>query len=431
MKASGRRRPRIYYGWVMLAGMMVVSLASIGMTGPHRSLFIAPMTEELGFGTGAFGLAQSAQLVVGAASAPLWGWLIDRYGARFPLVIAGGVTALLVMLFSQVTEGWQLVVLFGFIGVLGLQAGQLHTTVPLAKWFVRKRARVMSLVFLGIPVGVLIWSPVAQYLIDSIGWRTTWLVMAAVGGVTIVTIGLLVVRRQPEDMGLLPDGLDPAEGEPQGVRLGQPPAVDEEYQWTRAEAMRSGAYWRMTMAMGLQMFAFGSLVIFRIPYFQGRGVDETLVALALGSEGLSAILVGLTLSFLLERFQIRYAAGIGYALMVSSALLTIVATTVWQMFTAFFLFGMAVAMMNIVLSTMWPAYFGRAHIGSIRGMARLVTLPLAASGAPMSGFMQEQFGTYIPAWWIAIGLLLIGGFLMTTTTSPSRRVPRGDVLQAT
>jgi sugar phosphate permease len=126
------------------------------------------------------------------------------------LIFAGLLTGLIVISFSRITSAWQLVALWGLLGFVGLQAGQLYTAVPLAKWFIRRRARAASLVFLGTPLGVMIWSPTVQWLISTVGWQTTWVIMASTGGTMVALIGLLIIRRQPEDMGLLPDG-DPQE----------------------------------------------------------------------------------------------------------------------------------------------------------------------------------------------------------------------------
>jgi predicted MFS family arabinose efflux permease len=419
-----QRRSRIFYGWIILVGLMAVTLASNAMTGPHRALFVKPMTADLGISLAAFGLAQSAQMVAGSLTAPLRGRIIDRFGARIPLVVAGLLTGMLVMSFSRITAAWHLIALFGLMGIIGLQAGQLYTSVPLAKWFVRRRARVISLVFLGIPVGVMLWSPIAQLLISGVGWRSAWVIMAASGGITVSLIGLLVIRRQPEDMGLLPDGDLPQElgqpglhtsGEVQRSVSGQP---DAEYPWTRSEALHNPAFWKVAIAFGLQMFSMGSLVIFRIPYFMDMDIDRGLVALGLSLEGVAAILVGVALGFVLERVNIRAAGGMGFFLMICAVVSTMLVTQVWQMFIAFFLFGMAIAMLNVVQNVMWPSYFGRTNVGAIRGTAMLVTLPFGALGAPAAGFVRDLTGGYFPAWWAAIVALSLGALLLLSTPSP-------------
>lgn len=415
------KRPRVFYGWVILGSLIVVTLAGSAMTGPHRALYITPMTDELGIALGAFGLAQSAQMVVGNLTAPFRGWLIDRIGARIPLVAAGLITGVLVMSLSLVTEAWHLIVIFGLTGVVGLQAGQLYTTVPLAKWFVRLRARVLSLVFLGIPIGVMLWSPTTQWLIDSVGWRSTWVLMAGSGGLTIAVVGLFLVRRQPEDMGLRPDG-DLLEELDSPATIGETD-TNYEYPWTRREVMKTRAFWKISIAFGLEAFAVGTLVMFRIPHFIDSGIDSQLVAWGLSMEGFSAILVATALGFILGRIHPRIAGVTGFSVMLIAVLLTMFATEVWEMFVAFFVFGLAIAMIVIVQNVLWPSYFGRAHIGAIRGVVMLVMLPFAGLGAPIAGFVHDSTGSYLPVWSAAAVALVVGALLLVST-SPPRPTPQ-------
>jgi len=341
------------------------------------------------------------------------------------LIFAGLLTGLIVISFSRITSAWQLVALWGLLGFVGLQAGQLYTAVPLAKWFIRRRARAASLVFLGTPLGVMIWSPTVQWLISTVGWQTTWVIMASTGGTMVALIGLLIIRRQPEDMGLLPDG-DPqeapaeaADGTPEADGPAAVSALHVDHSWTRAETVRSVTFWKLSLAFGMQVFGIGSLVIFRIPYFVGKGFAQSTVAWGLSSEGVSAILVALFLGFFMERVPVRYLGATGFLIMVTSAIVTMAATQTWQMVSAFFLFGMAIAILNVVQNTLWPAYFGRENVGTIRGMALLISLPFAATGAPAAGFVQDATGSYFQVWWIAIALMLASAALMFTTPPPS------------
>ena len=427
MNLSAFKRPRLYYGWIVLAGLTVTTFASNGMVGPHRALFIKPMTGELGFGQGAFGLAQSASQVAGSLLAPIRGRILDRYGARVPLAVVGLLTGVAVVLLSQVREGWQLVVVFGFIGLMGLQAGQLFTAVPLASWFVRKRGRVMAIVFLGTPVGVMLWSPLVQILINEVGWRSTWMILGTIGGLTAAAVSILIVRRRPEDMGLLPDGDQP---KPASGLADQPKEKEvepthsdplEEYPWTRSQAMHTITFWGLSAAFGLQMFAMGSLVTFRIPYFVDKGIDRNLVALGLSTEGVSAIFMAGILGFVLERVNIRRAAGVGFLVLAFSALVTMGASQTWHMFVAFFIFGMGVAFLNVVQATLWPAYFGRANLGAIRGMSVMLTLVFAAGGAPTAGFVHDITGSYLTVWSVSISLLVLGALLLFVTPAPRPR----------
>ena len=213
-----RSRPAggIFYGWWIVFGLALVSAAMTGMGGVNLGLFVAPMEEDLGFGQSLFGLAQTARLVgfsvTRLAGRPLLGPVWRPFAV---LIVAGLIMGLSVAAVSLIDAGWQMVLLFLIGGMTGLQGqgANLYSTVPISRWFHRMRGRAFSITFLGIPVGIFILSPVTQFLIDNVGWRDAWLILAVLGTIVTLLVAVLIIRRQPEDMGLLPDGRRGARGQ--------------------------------------------------------------------------------------------------------------------------------------------------------------------------------------------------------------------------
>ncbi len=423
--SEDKRAPRFFYGWYVVMGMAVVGGMVIAMGGANFGLFIEPMREALDTGDASFGLAQTARVIGVAVSAPFIGRLLDRHGARGPLAVAGFLTGLAVMALALVTAPWQMVAVFAVLGILGMQGGiTLYTTVPIARWFVRKRGRAMSLTIVGIPIGIAISAPVTQQLIKYVGWENAWLIFGGFGGIVIIAIALVVVRRQPEDMGLLPDGAAPPSDAGQAVAGGpegsKPPprSQPDEYQWTRAEAMRTGAFWRLAVVFGLVMFGQATMVIFRYPYFVERGISKQLSAYSLSVEALVGISVILLLGLVLDRVKPHYVGVLGFFFLIVCYLLTMTITTPWQMFLASVFLGMGIPIQVTLQNSIWPTYFGRAHVGSIRGASFPITIFFSALGAPLAGILKDVTGEYFVAWWAAIGAFLIGALLFAFTPRP-------------
>src|SRR5215216_7059968 len=157
------------------------------MGGINLGLFIKPMGEELGIGQTFFGFAQTARLIGFSATSWYIGRHLDRHGARLPLVIAALITGATVVGLGAVTDGWQIVVLVFISGMTGLGGfgGNLYATVPISQWFIRKRGKALSMVFLGTPIGIFITPPLTQVLIAQVGWREAWYVLGVVGTVFI------------------------------------------------------------------------------------------------------------------------------------------------------------------------------------------------------------------------------------------------------
>jgi sugar phosphate permease len=307
---SGIRKP--YYGWIVVAGLASVGAISVSMGGINFGLFLPEMSAELGIGQAYFGWAQTTRLLGFAASGFLIGRVLDRFGARIPLMIAGLLMGVVVVSLSFVTSGWQIIALFSIVGMIGMQGagGNLYTSVPISRWFVRKRGKAMSAVFLGVPVGIFIFSPLSEYFISAFGWRNAWMILGIMGGTVIFIVAALIVRRSPQDMGLLPDGesVPPEDAKPDDTR----PTPATEYSWTRAEALRTKTYWLLALIFGLRLFTQGTLGLFRIPYYIEQGISPSIVALSLSAEAIAAAGAAVPAGWAIDKVPARFVAVIPF-----------------------------------------------------------------------------------------------------------------------
>ncbi len=417
----------IYYGWVIVTGLSMVIMVSVGMLGVNFGLFIEPISRELGVGQAFFGWAQSGRLLGGAVSGFFIGYILDRYGARWLLMLAGLLVGGAMLAISSISEGWQIVVIFVLMGLIGLQGAgsNLYTTVSISNWFIRKRSKAMSRVFLGVPVGIFVIAPLTAYLIENMGWRDTVVILGLVGGVVVVLVSFLI-RRRPEDMGLLPDGDSPGEmlahsqesNEEKG-RHSDSVSTSPEYPWTRAEALRSPAFWKLSLAFGLTQFANSTAMLFRVPHFIKIGIDPQIVAYSLSFEAVVVFGTTFLIGYAAARFNLGYLLILSHLVRVSVILLMFVTTEVWHVFLANALFGISATSQMIVMSVMWPDYFGKANIGSIRGLTLPLITAFAFAGAPLTGIAYDVYGSYQPAWLVAIGLLIISAVLFLVTPKPT------------
>lgn len=421
MEAPRRlERPQFFYGWVIVAVMALSGTLSMALGGLNFGLFIKPMDDELGVGRAVFGWAQSARQVASALTAPVVGGLIDRFGARLLLAFSALLTGGALIALARATEGWHIIVLFTVMGIVGLNGpGALVTTVPVTKWFVRQRGRALAWMSLGVPLGGLIFVPLTQIFIDAYGWRQAWVLLALIGAGPIVPLALLFVRRQPEDLGLRPDGAPPLETAPGGRWAGW--ESREERSWTRAEALRSTVFWRLVLAFGLVSLAVSSVAIHRIPSFLDRGLEARLVSYATALDAAAAGLSTFGLGLLVQRLPARFVGAGGFLLLALASGLTIVADTSPVMFVAMITFGLGIGALMLMQNYLWAAYFGRRHLGSIRGAVTPITLLLGGAGAPLAGYVRDLTGSYTSVWLTAIGVMVVGALTLALTPPPVAR----------
>lgn len=232
-----RSEGRIYYGWVMLLALATTQVTSWGILYYSFAVFLAPMQEDLGWSiaqiTGAYSLAL---LISGLAAIPFGRWL-DRHGPR-PLMTAGSVLAtLLVVAWAAVDSLLGFYLIWAAIGVIMAAVFYEPVFVIVANWFDRLRGRALTmLTFIG-GFASAIFIPLASWLVQSYGWRSALLILAAVLALGTIPIHALMLRQHPRDMGLLPDGASTLEADtPANVSL---PRVSV----TLHDALRDRVFW--------------------------------------------------------------------------------------------------------------------------------------------------------------------------------------------
>ncbi|MFN8559455.1 MAG: MFS transporter [Dehalococcoidia bacterium] len=422
--ARTARQARFYYGWVVVAVMAAAGAASMALATLNFGLFIKPMGDELGLGRAVFGWAQTTRQVANAASSPMLGGLLDRFGSRVLLAVAAVITGTALVTLSFIHQGWQLIALFAVMGVVGLAGpGAMVTTVPVAKWFVRRRGRAMAFASLGVPVGATVFIPLTQILIDARGWRSAWVILGLTGAAVIIPLSLIFVRRAPEDLGLAPDGapLSPGAGATRGAMpVSYGPSRHE---WTRDEALRTGTFWRLTLVFSLMMLGLSSVGVHRIPHFMDRGLDPHLVSYATALDAVASGVSTFLMGMLADRAPARFLGAVGFSLIAGATLLTTVAATPAVMFLAMITFGAGIGGLVLVQNYVWADYFGRTHLGAIRGVVMPITLVFGGIGAPLAGYVRDAFGTYTGIWLAGVALFIIATAVLAFTGPP---VPAAD-----
>ncbi len=420
---SERKKPRLYYGWVIVAVLAVVNGVTMAMGTVNFGLFPKPMGDEIGAGRSMFGWAQTARQVTGALTSPLTGKLLDRYGARMLLPIAALLTGGSMVAMGFVNHAWQMILIFAIMGTVGIGGpATLLTSVPIAKWFVKFRGRALGLSTLGSPLGAMSLVPLTQVFITGFGWRETWMVLGVMAVVLVVPLSILFIRRQPEDMELHPDGA--AEAPRTTGSSNQSRRVVEEESWTLEEVKRTTTFWRLVVVFSIATLGTSTLGLHRLANFIDHGLDEQLVANAISVEAGTGALSVLAMGFLFEKVQAKYLGSVSLLFMAASAYCSIIGDTVFALFASMVTFGAGIGGVMLLQSYIWPNYYGRKHLGAIRGTVMPATLLFASIGPPLAGYIFDATGTYNVVWWVGICLIILAAAVLATTPKPRAKVAK-------
>src|SRR4051812_48887638 len=260
------RRPRRkskFYGWTIVWTLAVTETISWGILYYAFAVFLVPMQTELGWSTPQITGAYSLALVVTMILSPPLGHWFDRSGPRVPMTLGSMLGTVLVEAWSRVESLAGFYLIWAGIGVALALTLYEPAFAAASTWFVRGRSRALLILTTVAGLASTIFLPVAGWLIERLGWRDALLVLAIVLGVTTIPAHALVLRRRPEDLGLLPDGELAAPGQPssspRGVALSQ--------------ALHDPAYWWLNGAFFLGMAAAVAIGVYLIPNLAGaRGV---------------------------------------------------------------------------------------------------------------------------------------------------------------
>ncbi len=378
---------------------------------------MGPRGEALNCGRPTFGWARPVRQLARAVTSPIIGPLIDRTGARILLPVAALIVGTAMIGLAFIESGWQLVILFAAMGLVGMGGpGALVTSVPVVKWFRKKRAKAIAFASLGIPIGALVFVPLTQVFIDAWGWRNAWIALAALGVGIIVPPALIFLRREPEDIGLLPDG------EIASVNSdGDSAIIQDEISWTTREAIRSVVFWKLVVVFTGVALALGTIGVHRIPAFVDRGVDPGQIAIATAFDAIAAGISTFVMGNLAHRIPGRvlgFIGFIGFMFLAASSALTIYADTFALVFISMAVFGLGIGGMMFLQNYIWAEYFGRGHLGAIRGVVMPVTLIIGGIGAPAAGYVYDQTGTYDVIWWFGVAIMASAAFLEITVKAP-------------
>ena len=420
-----KHRPRrLYYGWVIVWVMAATGAVSMAMGSLNFGLFIKPMGDDLGIGRAAFGWAHTARQGASSVTSPVVGILLDRFGARVMLPVAAMMTGFSMIGLANIGQSWQLVALFAVMGLVGMSGpGALVTSVPVLKWFVADRGKAIAFMSVGIPVGALLFVPLTQYLIDSVGWGRAWIMLAVLGMGVIVPLAAIFVRRQPEDMGLRPDGVtgqDPVLRE-RGASRGAP----EEVSWSLYEAVRTTTLWKLVVVFSSVSLATGTVALHRIADFMDKGLDPTLISFATALDAVCAGVTTFAFGLMVRHVPARALGAGGFLMLAAASVMTIYANNLPVMFASMALFGLGIGGMMFLQNFIWADYYGRESVGSIRGLVNPINLVVGGLGAPAAGYVRDIWGTYDPAWWAGVALMAFAAVLVLSTRAPTRRVGRG------
>ena len=390
---------RMFFGWTMVAAGALIFFAS----GPGQShtfgVFLVHLTEDLGLSHTEVSFAYGAATLAAAFGLPFAGRRIDRLGVRRVLTAVTILLGAAAIAFGFVNGLVVLALGFAAVRYLGQGCLFLGASNLVSQWFERRRGFALSLMSLGFFASVAIHPPLAQWLIETVGWREAW-TWLGIGTWALLLPVLWFVRNRPEDLGLRPDG-EPAPGSDPGAAASGlvPSRTDppEATGFSLKEAVRTSAFWIVAFGLSLLSLLATGLFFHQVAIFEHRGLDAQVATRVFAITATVAVVSAPILGRIMDRAP-SHLVFAGAQLVMAAALAALhlvddVATAAGYAFV----FGVANAGIHVNVSYLWADYFGRRHLGSVQGAGQTVLIVGASLGPLPFSLSLDLAGGYSAA----------------------------------
>lgn len=394
---------RVFYGWWIVAGSFVLQSLQFGLMFLSFGAYLVQLQRDFGWSRSAISGAFSMSRLETGFLGPLEGWLVDRFGPRAILRVGMVIFGGSFMLLAFVNSLPAFYAVFVLLSTGAALAGFLPFNTSLANWFVRRRAMAMALAQTGQSLGGVL-APAVAWAMIRYGWRET----AFVSGIIVIVVGLptaQLFRRNPEDHGMLPDGLPP-----RAAREG-PARVPGEVNYTVRQALRQRAFWFIGLGHSTSLLVVSGIQVHLVAHLvdsAGWSVPQASTAVAVIT--VFAAVGQLCGGVLGDRLDKRLIAGccmVGHG--TAMALLTF--GSGWPVVAAASaLHGVSWGTRGPLMAAMRADYFGRRHFASIMGTSNVITMVGTVVGPIFLGAMYDAIGNYRIAF-LTLGLITAAGSL--------------------
>ena len=400
-------RSPFFYGWWILGAAGTANFARNAAASLTISVFIYPLSEELGWSRTLIAGAAAAGGLAATFTSPIIGRMIDRYGAR--AVLTASIVVLCISTFALAwsdvsltvmgaTIPWVFYIAFGTGRVIFASPVQIGTSVVVSRWFIRMRGRTNGILGLSHSAGMVLFPLIASIVIAQSGWRDAWYVLSVVVFVVALLPVALLISEQPEDLGLRPDGDVADDVDEEAESDVTKSSAVEEPNWTSSEAMRTPALWLLALATGMMFFMQAGSNTHAAAFFQDQGLGAVTAGVSISLNAIFLGISSLVWGRVVERVPVRFVmAAVAVNLAIGAFLFTLTDTALEALaFSAFFGFGLGG--MLVVPPVAYADYFGRSALGTIRGITEPFTTMGQAVGVIMPGLIFDFVGggSYLP-----------------------------------
>lgn len=378
MAATTGDRPGVFYGWWVLAALFVVMTTGSGLAFYAQGVFLDALVEEQGFSVGVAGAGTGFFFVVSGIVGYFVGGLIGRFDVRLVMTVGAVIAATGIYLAGQIRTEWQMFAVFFVFGAGYACSGLVPATTIVTRWFSRRRSVALSIASTGLSVGGIAITPVVARMIEDTSLVDVAPTLAVAYLVGVLPVTWLLVRPDPDAMGLYPDGDVRAVGEGARALTGH----------SFSEAVRT-RYFRFVSAgfvlvMGAQVGAIQH--IFKLTKDRVDFDTASLIVMVLAA---TSVLARLTGGLVAMRVSLTRLTTVLIGVQVVGILMLSVADSRWSIFLGVIVLGCSMGNLLMLHPLLLADAFGVREYARIYGLGSLLMVVGVGLGPFVVGILRD------------------------------------------
>lgn len=415
------KKKGIFYGWWIVVACTLIMATFFTLLLSCISLFVVPITEDLGISRSAFGTFSTILSILGMIFSPIAGKICAQKNTR--LIMSGslliGVIGYTCMSFvNNVALLYVLAVVIGF-------GSSFSTTVPIAivltRWFNKNRGKAMSITFAGSSVGAMILSPIISRIIANLGWRMSFRILGLGMLFILVPLVFLIIRSKPEDKGLRAMGAEEAEAAAAAAAAaGGAPVAQKSEGLPLRTLQKKPVFWIYVVGIFVMLLTMGAM--YHMAAHVTGIIDASTAAKFVSIYSFIAIFGKLIMGDVFDRFGVKAGILLGTVSMGLCFVFLLLSKTFGMLLVVALFYGLGSAHGTIFPPTLTSRLFGTKYYGEIFGFVNaFASLSMAVNNLIMAA-AYDLTGTYTLAWIFGIAAAAVAAVLLFIAVNGSKKL---------
>lgn len=403
----------IHYAWWIVVGCCFMQACCLGLMMNSAGIFYTPVTEDLGIGLGPLALYVTVYFFVTTFTYPFVARILPKYNINIVLSVAVAICCIAMGLMSTYTEVWQWYLSGALYGIGGAFVFVVAATVLIENWFDKKRGLALGITQCCSGIGGAIFPIVGTMLINQVGWRSTYLILAVVAAVLVLPWTLFVFKYKPEDKGLKPYGFEEKKNA-EGVAVSAYPGVPAR------KALITVAFWALFLYGGVEALMSGyntHLPGFSVSIGLGDMFGSQMLSLSMIGYVFATVIMG----WLTDKIGVIIPSFITLLITALSLLGFAVLRDQMPLAVCAFFFGTNSVIITISMATLVSEIFGKRDYAKILSYIRMSGC-IAAFGSSAIGFVYDATGRFDISFYAGVAIIAICAVLVLIAVSQKKKI---------